>query len=242
MVRRVVVSALEVVPAGFVVVDVAAVAEGVAVDESVYAGGVTCGGGGGDVAPGVVGVSAEPLLLIFFCFIVPYDPEEAFHITLGIGGVEVGSEIAATILRVGDGEGSARLIIDEVHDDGGISVGEGLPHQLAVLGDVGMHHAVYGLLGADTVHIVGIGGGVAADRDRGQVSALLPSQVGVTLLTVIIAGRVAGAVIAKGLGCTTVYRNASQQITPLGVGVRIDLLCLGGCSDSVHSHFVYLVF
>ena len=70
MVRRIVVSALEVVPAGFVVVDVASVADGVAVDQGIYAGNVTCGGGGGDVAPGVVGVSAVPGMLIFAGFAV----------------------------------------------------------------------------------------------------------------------------------------------------------------------------
>ena len=55
MVRGVVVAGLQVVEAGFGVVDVAAVAQGVAVDEAGRGGGFVIGGMGGHVAPGVVG-------------------------------------------------------------------------------------------------------------------------------------------------------------------------------------------
>ena len=55
MIQGVVISALEVVEAGFVVVDVAAVAQGVAVDEAGRGGSPSGGGIRGHIAPGVVG-------------------------------------------------------------------------------------------------------------------------------------------------------------------------------------------
>ena len=56
MVRGVVISALQIVEAGFGVVVVAAVAQGVTVDEAGRGGGSPSGGIRGHVAPRVVGV------------------------------------------------------------------------------------------------------------------------------------------------------------------------------------------
>ena len=61
MVRGVIVAGLEVVEAGFGIVDVASVAQGVAVDEADRGGGSSDGGIRGHVAPRVVGVVAVGL-------------------------------------------------------------------------------------------------------------------------------------------------------------------------------------
>ena len=167
MVRRVVIAALEIIPAGFVVIDIATVADGVAVDESGGAGAVSCSGIGGDVAPGVVGIAAVPLLLIQSRCPVFQDAEDALHVALQIRRVEVWSEIGSAVLRVAHRKGLAGFIIDKVHDDGSVAVGEGFPHQLSVEGVVGVGHTVYGLLRADAVGVVGIGRRLAAYRHRG---------------------------------------------------------------------------
>ena len=167
MVCRVVVAALEIIPTSFVVVDIAAVADGVAVDESGGAGAVSRSGIGGDVAPGVVGIAAVPLLLIQSRCPVFQDAEDTLHVALQIRRVEVCSEIGSAVLRVAHRKGLAGFIIDKVHDDGSVAVGEGFPHQLSVEGIVGMGHAVHGLLRADAVGIVGIGRRLTAYRHRG---------------------------------------------------------------------------
>ena len=64
MVRGVVVAGLEVVEAGFGVVVVAAVAQGVAADETGRGGGPSGGGIRGHVAPRVVGVVAVGLVCV----------------------------------------------------------------------------------------------------------------------------------------------------------------------------------
>ena len=169
MVRRVVVAGLEIIEAGFGVVDIAMVADGVAVDEGGGAGAVSRSGIGGDVAPGVVGIAAVPLLLIQSRCPVFQDAEDALHVALQIRRVEVWSEIGSAVLRVAHRKGLAGFIIDKVHDDGSVAVGEGFPHQLSVEGVVGVGHTVHGFLRADAVGVVGIGRRLAAYRHRGQL-------------------------------------------------------------------------
>ena len=167
MVRRVVVAGLEIIEAGFGVVDIATVADGVAVDEGGGAGAVSCSGIGGDVAPGVVGIAAVPLLLIQSRCPVFQDAEDALHVALQIRRVEVCSEIGSAVLRVAHRKGLAGFIIDKVHNESAAVIGEGLPHQLSVEGVVGVGHTVHGFLRAGAVGIVGIGCRLAAYRHRG---------------------------------------------------------------------------
>ena len=56
MVCGVVVAGLEIIEAGFVIVDVASITNRVAVDEAVDRGAISCGGFDAYVAPSVVGV------------------------------------------------------------------------------------------------------------------------------------------------------------------------------------------
>ena len=167
VVRRVVIAGLEVIETGFVVIDIATVANRVAVDEGGGAGAVSRSGIGGDVAPGVVGIAAVPLLLIQSRCPVFQDAEDALHVALQIRRVEVWSEIGSAVLRVAHRKGLAGFIIDKVHDDGSVAVGEGFPHQLSVEGVVGVGHTVHCFLRADAVGIVGIGRRLAAYRHRG---------------------------------------------------------------------------
>ena len=228
MVRRVVIAALEIIPTGFVVVDVAAIADGVAVDEGGGAGAVSRSGIGGDVAPGVVGIAAVPLLLIQSRCPVFQNAEDALHVALQIRRVEVWSEIGSAVLRVAHRKGLAGFIIDKVHDDGSVAVGEGFPHQLSVEGVVGVGHTAHGLLGADAVGVVGIGRRLAAYRHRGQLPPVGPCQARVGLAAVIPVGRIA-AIVRDGR-----IAHLGQQILPvvLAIGIalrggrRADGLCL----------------
>ena len=228
MVRRVVIAALEIIPTGFVVVDVATEADGVAVDKGGGAGAVSRRGIGGDVAPGVVGIAAVPLLLIQSCCPVFQNAEDALHVALQIRRVEVWSELGSAVLRVAHRKGLAGFIIDKVHDDGRVAVGEGFPHQLSVEGVVGVGHTVHGFLRADAVGVVGIGRRLAAYRHRGQLPPVGPCQARVGLAAVIPVGRIA-AVVGDGR-----IADLRKQVSPLSVAVsvilrggrRADGLCL----------------
>ena len=92
MVRGVVISALQVVEAGFGVVDVAAIAQGVAVDETGRGGGPTGRGIRGHIAPGVVGVACD-----FLIFKAGDIGDQLDDIALEIEDVVIGRKAAATV-------------------------------------------------------------------------------------------------------------------------------------------------
>ena len=116
MVCGVVVAALEVIEAGFGVVVVAAIAEGVD----------ACHGAGGcqDFAPGVIGIGR------IGCAV---GVDELDHISLQIEDIIVGRK-AAAIGRVPECKGAAGFVVDEVHHGGdGAVCCDCFPHDLAVL-------------------------------------------------------------------------------------------------------------
>ena len=167
MVRRVVVAALEIIPTSFVVVDIAAVADGVAVDDG--GSGRSAAGPGvcRYVPPRVVGVVAIDVFFFLARLFVGGEAEDLFHVALRVDAVIINIKTLAAVAGIAEGKGLAGFIIDKVHDDGSVAVGEGFPHQLSVEGVVGMGHAVHGLLRADAVGVVGIGRRLAAYRHRG---------------------------------------------------------------------------
>ena len=167
MVRRVVVAALEIIPTSFVVVDIAAVADGVAVDDG--GSGRSAAGPGvcRYVPPRVVGVVAIDVFFFLARLLVSGEAEDLFHVALRVDAVIINIEILAAVAGIAEGKGLSAFIVDKVHNESAAVIGEGLPHQLSVEGVVGMGHAVHGLLRADAVGVVGIGRRLAAYRHRG---------------------------------------------------------------------------
>ena len=92
MVCRVVISALQVVEAGFGVVDVAAVAQGVAADEAGRGGSPSGGGIRGHVAPRIVGVACD-----FLIFKAGDIGDQLDDIALEIEDIVIGRKAAATV-------------------------------------------------------------------------------------------------------------------------------------------------
>ena len=105
MVRGVVVAALEIVEAGFVVVNIASVSQRVAVDQAGGGGGAAGGGMGGYVAPCVVGVVAvrfdrvacRVAVGIRYCCAA----ENHHHVALQVRRVIVSAEGRSAVLKGG---------------------------------------------------------------------------------------------------------------------------------------------
>ena len=128
--------------------------------------------------------------------------EDAFHIPLGIGCVVVLSEAGTAVVGIPETKGLALLIVGEDHDDGGIPIGEAFLYNLAVLGNIGMDDTVYDLPGTDAVYIVVVGIGLVVGGQTCKLSAVLPCQIGVELLTVAV---VVGLPISSYTGAWVVY-------------------------------------
>ena len=178
----VVISALEIIEAGFRIVVVAPVAQGVQVGIIHIPGAAALDGG--DVAPCVVAVLRidRPALV-----------DELHHVALrvqhvmeGVGSCQRGIVVAA------HGKGAACLVVDEiVAADKGVSSGIGhiVPDDPAVLGHVLVLQAVRDLHAPHAGHVVLVGIRISTFLDAAQSPALGPGEVGVfptVVLSVIL--------------------------------------------------------
>ena len=147
----VIVAALEIVEAGFGIVDIAPVAQGVVGSQGAGHG----TGGAEDVAPGIISVGYDSC---------SGDVQDRRYITLEVGGVVVsgavvdhGQRCAAGI--VGKGQGVAA---------------HGHLTQLAAIVDIAVRGAAVGPFGPHAVGIVGEGPSGASTGHSGQLPAMLP--------------------------------------------------------------------
>ena len=179
------------------VIDIAAVAEGVEGGEGDI-GGI---GDGEDIAPGVVGVTD---------YGVAGAIQNGYHITLQVGGVEVGYAV------MGQGQGGAFRSVGEVE---GV-----IPHrqlaQAAAVVDVIVSGSSVGATGAQAVYIVGVIPGGASVGHGGKLPAMLPG-----VAPCAVAEGIANAVVGNVdpiVGC--------QQVAPFFVAVGV-AYGVGRCSQ-----------
>ena len=173
---RVIVSGLEVVEAGFLVVDVAPVSQGI-----VHAEGVCFGSGGSqELAPGVVGVGDYGAVVCVADF---------YDVALEVGDVTVLGAVVDHRL------GRAKGIIGEVQLVGAHAHGR----QLTAVIDIAVGGAAVGALGPHAVGIISECPGAAAAHG-GQLSALLPG-VGpgaiICHISYIVIGNIGTAVLGQ---------------------------------------------
>ena len=220
MVRGVVVAALQIVEAGFVVVNIASVSQRVAVDQAGRGGGAAGGGMGGYVAPCVVGVVAvrfdrvacRVAVGIRYCCTT----ENHHHVALQVRRVIVSAEGRSAVLGVADRERASRFIIAEIHDNLVTAAHEALAHQFAAECHIVMRHAVDDLLRADAVSVIGVGCGLSACGDTCELPPLFPYQTAKGLLAVVVCQRVAAAVIGDRRAV-----DFHQKVYPLTVAVGV---------------------
>ena len=185
----IVIAALEVVEAGDVVVDIAAVAEGVIVSNGV----VEISAGLGDIAPGIVGVSGDDSA---------EGIQNAHHIALQIDYIVVALPAVTHRCRVSGG------IVGEVES----LRAPGHLGQLIPVVYIGVIYTVIDVLrGPHSVGIVGKGDLERALLHRGQLSAVFPG-VG----PVAVGGDVANGI--AGNGFSIVARQQVAPVT-VAVGV-----------------------
>ncbi len=217
-----------VITAGYIIesrlgiVVVASIAEGVTEHDAGGVGeGLVQGVGNGDqVAPGIVGVVTHPLdFLLLGIRILPRE-EDALHVALGIGGVVILCEAAAAVGGVEEGEGSALIVVDEVHDHRAVPVGEAFPDHSAVEGQVGVGHTVNHLLGANAVCIVVVGADLPVYGEARKLSAVLPGQIGVGLGAIGVEDGVAAYY-------STADRCSAESLTFVDNGRTVD------CSEEI---------
>ena len=178
----VVVAGLEVVEAGFLIVDVAAVAEGVVLTQ----GGGEGAGGTENIAPGVVGIPD------YHCAGGVHDGN---HVALQIGDVVVQSAVQA------DGNGSTGGIVGEVHGVGGAALHL---HQQTAAVDILVGSAGTGTLGTHTAGIIGKGPGLAVDLQGRQLSAVLPGVGAGAVRQRVTNGIIGNGLPRQGDGCPPV--------------------------------------
>ena len=202
---------MEVVEAGFGVVVVAAVAQGV--DEGHGAGGE------GELAVGVVGVGGD---------LGAAGVDQVHDVSLKIGDVVVLGTV------VGQGEGEALGVVGKIQGVAGV----GLPEELASGVKIGVPDAVYRLGGPVSVEVVGeLQGGIGIGGG-GEPPAVFPLE-GPTNAVVIAdgiaapdgasdiadGGDVGGDVGEQGVGLALVDDGLAveggEEIGPVGVAVRI---------------------
>ncbi len=192
---------MQIIEARFGIVIIPSIANRVTGDEAGCACSTPVCVGNGDIAPGVIVVVADDGFCVGDCSRGRvgggYDTEDALHVTLCVGCVEVGVVVCATVGGVGDGKWLAQFIIDEVHDDSCIPVGEGFTHDLAVERCVGMRYAVNNFLCTNAIQVIRIVVGLASRGDACKLSALSPRQVGIRLYTISIGQGIAACVIAQ---------------------------------------------
>ena len=185
----VVISALQIVEAGFVIVVVAAVTEGVEIGEG-GAGGLfvdevvaAAVEDAGQLAPCVVGVSGADFFFVagdVTCGVFDGDGAEDFYdVALLVQDVEVVGVRRAVVLREFEGKRAALGIVGEHHDLSGVTFADLLPNDLAVQRPVLMHRPVDVLRRANSVCIVGIFARLTAGRDLRKLAAVLPRQAAV---------------------------------------------------------------
>ena len=147
----VIVSALEVVEAGFGIIDIAPVAQGV-----VGAQGAGHGTGGAEnVAPGIVGIGDHSR---------SGGVQDRGDIALEVGGIIVSGAVA------GDGQRRTTGIVGKGQ---GVAA-HGHLAQLAAIVDIAVCRAAIGPGSAHAVSIVGIGPGTSVVSNRCQLPAMLP--------------------------------------------------------------------
>ena len=210
--NRVIVPALEIVEAGFCIVIVASVSQGIDIAD------VGAGGNGGAVAvgdaenlaPGVVGIDG-------FCVElkntagIRSDVQQLHYVTLHICDIVVGGKAAASVGGVIHGEGEPTGVIGEDQNRAAV----GFLNDPAVLGDVIMYDAIHRFTAADACHIVVIGVGLVALSDGGKLPSPGPSQVRVAC-TIVPVQRIAAGVVVDGDAVVL-----GQQVPPVGVAVGV---------------------
>ena len=188
---RVVVSALEIIEAGFVIVIVAAIAKGVEickggagglfVDEVIAAAVEDAG----QFSPRVVGVGGVGFLCVAGDVAVGIldrnGAENLHHVALLVQRVEVVGVGCAVVFGELEAKGAALGVVGEHHDFGRSAFSDFLPNDLAVQRPVLMQRAVYNLTGTNSVGIVGVFARLAARRDLRKLAAVLPRQAAVAL-------------------------------------------------------------
>ena len=232
----VVIPALQVVEAGFDVLVVAAVAQGVdgcegAVVVRDLAAGVYRDGG---FAPGVVTVGRD-LDHVDLC--APTDGDglvELCHITLLVCQVVITKAVA--VLPVDHAQGFALGVVEEVELVVDVILLPLLPHDLAVLREVAVGHgfvpAGHRLARPDAVGVVGEGHAFAGLACRSQPVAHLPRHT--VFCTVIVRRRIAGGLacgaLLIGKGVAVISR---QQVAPIGIAIGIGMGAGGvlGCQN-----------
>ena len=202
----VVVAGLQIVEAGFLVVAVAAIAQGVEGADAVGAG----VGGMPQLAPGVVVVIHHG---------GTGGVDDTDYITLGICDVVVGggNAVNGVVQNIGVAVG----IVEEIQ--GGVSVG--LPQQLSAGIGVVVGHTVDGFVGSQAVDVVLIAVGLSAHGSGVQLPAIDPGH-GVGSAVEVLQG-IAAAVVYQGLGGGSGRGGVGdlrQQIPPLAVGVLVGIL------------------
>ena len=133
---------------------------------------------------------------------------QAENITLQIGDVVVGSGSFSG--GIDQGVGVAGIAIQEIQSN----IAIGFPQELAAGVEIVVGYAVYGLAQAQAVAIIGVSIGICSLCGADEVAALSPGK-GITA-AVVVAQRVAGAVIGNGLAV-----ESRQQISPVGIAVGI---------------------
>ena len=199
----VVITALEVIESGFLIVYISTIAQGVLRKNGVA-------GLENNVTVGIILVNTVSRAR---------GTGDADDIALQVQKIITG--VTIILQRVG----CALFIIEEVHDVGSATLRPGLTQQLAAGIDVVIGNAIYGLTGADTIAVVGVANRSAGFRCACQFPAILPGKGPAG--TVIVACRIAAVVIGDGFSI-----KRGQQIHP-AVGITIDIgmvtgLVLGG--------------
>ena len=208
VVCRVVVAALQIIEAGFVIVVVATVTEGVQVGEG-GAGGLfvenavtVAVGDAGQLAPGVVGVCGVGSLRVAYGGTIRIlhriRAEDFHHVPLKVQRIEVVGKALSIVLGILDCERPPLGIVGKDHDLGGIAGADFFIDDFAVQGQVFVGHAAYHLGGANSVGIIGVGGGLAPGGNGGQPPPVLPRQPCVSLAVVPVQ-RIADGIVGDGI-------------------------------------------
>ena len=196
----VIVTGLEVIEAGFEVVDVATVAEGVILVQSVGVGVSAGTGTAGGVAPSVVGIRYDCITLRI---------QNSDNVTLEVYRIEVCSAIKV------HSQGRAQCVIT---DSQSVvyrfipCVGDGYLRDLRTVVDILDSSVIVEILGyPQTVGVVGKGSRVPSEANGTKLAAMLPS-----VRPEAVIQRIADSIIGDGL---TVV--GSEQVAPVGITVGI---------------------
>ena len=185
----IIVSALEVVEPGFLVVDVSTVAQGVDVCQGARSG--------NDLAIGVVVVACDNVLA---------GVHNPHHVTLEVGDVVVHR---AVVLH---GIGKTAGIVEEVNGIGS----PGHAHQLAAGVIIAVSGATHSLAGPQTAGIIGKAQAVGSVGGRRQTSTVDPGKVPASAIEV--AGGVVNGIIGNGFPVIGGQKVLPLRI-PVGIGV-----------------------